>query len=133
MTLYTTDYLEYYLTLVAWVVNNGIWSILVASGVFALPFVAIVIQEWLKARSEGADEGNKGVLSSMRIENRVWVAIVVIMFAGIPFIPVDLATIKFDTTRSAQCQVNVPLPNDTGWSNVYTALNDQSALVPVWW
>ena len=81
MTLYTTDYLEYYLTLVAWVVNNGIWSILVASGVFALPFVAIVIQEWLKARSEGADEGNKGVLSSMRIENRVWVAIVVILFA----------------------------------------------------
>src|SRR3546814_18391057 len=77
MTLYTTDYLEYYLTLVAWVVNNGIWSILVASGVFALPFVAIVIQEWLKARSEGADEGNQGVLSSMRIENRVWVAIVV--------------------------------------------------------
>ena len=133
MTLYTTDYLEYYLTLVAWVVNNGIWSILVASGVFALPFVVIVIQEWLKARSEGADEGNKGVLSSMRIENRVWVAIVVIMFAGIPFIPVDLATIRFDTTRSAQCQVSVPLPNDTGWSNVYTALNDQSALVPVWW
>ena len=26
MTLYTTDYLEYYLTLVAWVVNNGIWK-----------------------------------------------------------------------------------------------------------
>ena len=73
MTLYTTDYLEYYLTLVAWIVNNGIWSILVASGVFALPFVAIIIQEWLKARAEGADEGNKGVLSSMRVENRVWV------------------------------------------------------------
>ena len=133
MTLYTTDYLEYYLTLVAWVVNNGIWNILVASGVFALPFVAIVIQEWLKARSEGADEGNKGVLSSMRIENRVWVAIVVILFAGIPFIPVDLATIEFDTTRSAQCQVSVPLPNDTGWANVYTTLDNQSALVPVWW
>ena len=69
----------------------------------------------------------------MRIENRVWVAIVVIMFAGIPFIPVDLATIRFDTTRSAQCQVNVPLPNDTGWSNAYTTLNNQNALVPVWW
>jgi hypothetical protein len=133
MTLYTTDYLEYYLTLVGWIVNNGIWNILVASGVFALPFVAIVIHEWLRARAEGADEGNKGVLSSMRIENRVWVAIVVIMFAGIPFIPVDLSTIKFDTTRSAQCQVSVPQPADTGWSNVYTTLNHQSALVPVWW
>jgi len=31
MTLYTTDYLEYYLTLVSWVVHNGIWSVLVAS------------------------------------------------------------------------------------------------------
>jgi hypothetical protein len=64
MTLFTTDYLEYYLTLVSWIVNNGIWAVLVSSGVFALPFVAIIVQEWLKARAEGADEGNKGVLSA---------------------------------------------------------------------
>lgn len=32
------------------------------------------------------------MLSSARIENRVFVAIVVIMFAGIPFIDVDLNT-----------------------------------------
>jgi hypothetical protein len=133
MTLYTTDYLEYYLTLVGWLVNNGIWNLLTASGVFALPFVAIVLQEWLRSRAEGADEGNKGVLSSLRIENRVFVAIVVILFAGIPFLPVDLATIRFDTARSAQCQVNVPQPANTGWGTVYTALNEQSAQVPVWW
>lgn len=133
MTLYTTDYLEYYLTLVAWIINNGIWNVLVATGIFALPFLAIVVQEWLKARAEGADEGNKGVLSSMRIENRVWVAIVVIMFAGIPFIPVDLSTIQFDRTRSTQCQVNVPLPSETNWSASFTTLNNQSAYVPVWW
>ena len=133
MTLYTTDYLEYYLTLVAWIINNGIWNVLVASGIFALPFFAIVVQEWLKARAEGADEGNKGVLSSMRIENRVWVAIVVILFAGIPFIPVDLSTIQFDRTRSTQCQVNVPLPSETNWSASFTTINNQSAHVPVWW
>ena len=133
MTLYTTDYLEYYLTLVGWIVNNGIWNVLVASGVFALPFLAIVLQEWLKARTEGAEEGNKGVLSSLRIENRVFVAIVVIMFAGIPFIPVNLSTIQFDQTRSTQCQVNVPVPSNTGWATSFTTLNNQSALVPVWW
>jgi hypothetical protein len=133
MTIYTTDYLEYYLTLVAWIINNGIWNVLVASGIFALPFFAIVVQEWLKARAEGADEGNKGVLSSMRIENRVWVAIVVILFAGIPFIPVDLSTIQFDRTRSTQCQVNVPLPSETNWSASFTTINNQSAHVPVWW
>lgn len=133
MTLYTTDYLEYYLTLVGWIVHNGIWNVLLATGAFALPFLAIVVQEWLKARSEGADEGNKGVLSAMRIENRVWVAIVVILFAGIPFIPVDLSTLEFDRTRSEQCQVNVPVPSETNWSAAFTTLNDQSAYVPVWW
>ncbi|MEV1220253.1 conjugal transfer protein TraG N-terminal domain-containing protein [Pseudomonas aeruginosa] len=133
MTLFTTDYLEYYLTLVSWVVHNGIWSVLVASGMFAIPFLAIVIQEWLKARAEGADEGNKGVLSSARIENRVFVAIVVIMFAGIPFIDVDFNTIKYDRSRSTQCQVNVPEPTDTGWSQSFSTINNQSAKVPVWW
>lgn len=133
MTFFTTDYLDYYLTLVGWIVHNGIWSMLISSGVFAIPFIAIIIQEWLKARTEGADEGNKGVLSSMRIENRIWVAIVVVMFAGIPFIDVDLDTIKYDQARSSQCQVNVPDPSETGWSQSFSTLNNQSAKVPVWW
>jgi TraG-like protein, N-terminal region len=133
VTLFTTDYFEYYLTLVGWIINNGIWTILVASGVIALPFLAIVIQEWLRSRATGAAEGKKGLLSSLRIENRVWVAIVIILFAGIPFIRVDLQTIQFDQTRSKQCQVNAPLPSQTGWQPAFTTLNDQSALVPVWW
>lgn len=133
MTLYTDDYLEYYLTLVAWIVNNGIWELLITSGVIALPFFAIVLQEWLRARTEGADEGNKGVLSTLRVENRVWVAIVVVMFAGIPFIPVDLSTLAYDNSRSAQCQIKVATPQETRWSNAFTVLNNQSAYVPVWW
>ncbi len=133
MTLYTTDYLEYYLTLVGWVISNGIWAVLEASGVFALPCLAIVVSEWLRVRGEGADEGNKGVLSSLRIENRLWVALMVILFAGIPVIPVDLSTLRFDQSRSSQCQVNVAEPAETGWSSAFTTLNNQSAQVPVWW
>lgn len=133
MTLYTSDYLEYYLTLVAWIVYGGIWAMLDACGAFGLAFLVIVLQEWLRARGEGADEGNKGALSAVRIENRVWMAIVTILFAGIPYIPITLNTIQFDTSRSTQCQVNIPLPANTGWSNAYTTLNNQTALVPVWW
>ncbi|MGH8289618.1 MAG: conjugal transfer protein TraG N-terminal domain-containing protein [Steroidobacteraceae bacterium] len=133
MTLYTSDYFSYYLTLVGWIINDGIWNILVASGVIALPFIAIVLQEWLRARAEGADEGNKGVLSAIRIENRVWVALVVILFAGMPMIPISLSTIHFDTTRSTQCQVNIPQPSQTGWQPAFTTLNNQTALVPTWW
>lgn len=133
MTLYTNDYLEYYLTLIGWVVHNGIWNTLVATSLIAVPFLAIVIQEWLRARGEGADEGNKGMLSAARIENRVWVAVVLVMFAGIPVIDVSFDTIKFDTSRSKQCQVKVPLPQDTGWSQSFTTVNHQSAKVPLWW
>jgi len=53
------------------------------------------------------------------------------MFAGIPFIPVDLATIRFDTTRSAQCQVSVPPAQRHGLVQRLHGANDQSALVPV--
>jgi len=133
MSLYTSDYLEYYLTLVAWIIYGGLWATLDACGGFALAFLVIVLQEWLRVRGEGADDGNKGALSAVRIENRVWVALAVILFAGIPYIPVSLNTITFDTSRSTQCQINVPLPAETGWSNTFTTLNNQSALVPVWW
>src|SRR5450830_361105 len=133
MTLYTNDYLEYYLTLVGWLVGNGIWDVLMDSGLFALPFFAILLQEWLKARDEGADEGNKGLLAATRIENRLWLATAVIMFAGVPFIELNLTTLQFDDSRSQQCQYQVPMPEDTGWGRSFTSLNNQSARVPVWW
>ncbi|NVZ67480.1 conjugal transfer protein TraG, partial [Pseudomonas gingeri] len=53
MTLYTNDYLEYYLTLVGWLVSNGIWNVLMDSGFFALPFLVIILQEWFNAREDG--------------------------------------------------------------------------------
>lgn len=59
MTLFTTDYLEFYLTLLSWVIHNGIWAVLVSTGVFAIPFVAIIIQEWLKARAEAPMKATK--------------------------------------------------------------------------
>ena len=133
MTLYTNDYLEYYLTLVGWLISNGIWDVLMDSGMFALPIFAILLQEWLKARGEGADEGNKGLLACTRIESRLWMATAVIMFAGMPFIHLDLSTMQFDDSRSQQCQYQVPAPEDTGWGRSFTSLNNQSAQVPVWW
>ena len=69
----------------------------------------------------------------MRIEQRIWIAILIIMFAGVPFIRVDLSTIEYDRTRSLQCQVTAPLPAETGWNPVFTSLNNQSAQVPIWW
>jgi hypothetical protein len=139
MTLYTTDYLEYFLTLVSWIVSNGIWATLADTGLFAVPFFVIVAQEWLRARAEGADEGNKGMLSAYRIETRVWVAVIVLIFAALPLITVDFSTIQFSTERSMQCQAFVPegegtkQPEDTAYGASFSTLNGQSAKMPVWW
>ncbi|MGY2237096.1 conjugal transfer protein TraG N-terminal domain-containing protein [Pseudomonas gingeri] len=132
MTLYANDYLEYYLTLVGWLVGNGIWEVLTDSGLFALPFMVIVLQEWFKGREKGPD-GNSVLAASASIETRLWLATAVIMFAGIPFIHLDLGTLQFDQSRSEQCQVLQPIPQDTGWGRSFTTLNGQTALVPVWW
>ncbi|MBB3105348.1 conjugal transfer protein TraG N-terminal domain-containing protein [Azomonas macrocytogenes] len=135
-TLYTTDYLEYYLTLIGWVISNGIWDTLADTGLFAVPFFVMILQEWLRARAEGADERNKGALSMLRVENRVWVAVTVILFAVMPLISIDVSTIDYDTSRSIQCQAYVPAvvkPEETGWGLSFTEINGQSAKVPVWW
>lgn len=133
MTLMTNDYLEYYLTLVGWVINNGIWAIITDTGLFALPFLIIVIREWLKVRQEGADEGNKGALSIARIETHIYVGYFVVMFCGIPAMSIGLDTLTFDQSRATQCQVMVPNPSETGWGATFSSIAGQSARVPVWW
>lgn len=55
----TNSYLEYFLTLLGWVVNNGLWDAISATGLFALPLLIKLLALWLQARSQGADEGNK--------------------------------------------------------------------------
>lgn len=133
MLMSTNSYLEFYLTLLSWIINNGIWSVLVDSGLFAAPFAAIIIQEWLSARQQGADEGNKGLLSVARIENRLWLAYVVLMFACTPILPVNLAALRFDEQSSQRCGVNLPQPADTAWGATFNTIGEQSANVPIWW
>ena len=103
---------------------------------------AILIQARLSNNSFGsipttsvheAYPGHHLQLDAARRHPSLVAAIVVVMFAGIPFIDVDLNTIQYDSSRSAQCQVSVPQPTDTGWSQSFSTINNQSAKVPVWW
>jgi len=133
VTLYTNDYLEYYLTLVGWLINNGIWEMVQDTGLFAAPFSIIVAREWLKVRGEGADEGNKGVLSLARIETSIYVGYVVVALCGVPAVNVSFDTLQFDQARAQQCQYNLPAPGDTGWNTAFSSLAGKSAQMPVWW
>lgn len=133
MFMSTNSYLEFYLSLLAWIINNGIWNILSDTGLFAAPFAAIILQEWLSARQQGADEGNKGLLSVPRIENRLWLAYIVLLFGCMPIFPLNLASMAFDDAASQRCGVSVTTPAETAWAATFNTIGEQSANVPVWW
>ncbi len=55
----TNNYLEYFLTLLGWLVNNGLWDLLIGTGLFALPLAFKVIGIWLKVREEGRTKATR--------------------------------------------------------------------------
>lgn len=130
----TNSYLEYFLTLLAWVVNNGLWSVLTSTGLFALPLVFKVLGIWLKVREEGEDEGNKGSLAIVRIENALYGTFVVILFCCVPLMEVSVSTLQFDTSRTKTCGTWTPVkPAESGYSGVVSSLDNQTAKIPLWW
>ncbi|WP_437884537.1 conjugal transfer protein TraG N-terminal domain-containing protein [Pseudomonas sp. LRF_L74] len=133
MIMSTSSYLEYYLTLLGWIINNGIWYALTDTGLFAAPLAAIILQEWLSARQQGADEGNKGLLSIPRVENRMWVAYVVMLFACQPLFPMSLTDMKLDESVTKRCGVTTAAPSETAWNATFNTIGEQSASVPAWW
>ncbi|HIG5943151.1 TPA: conjugal transfer protein TraG N-terminal domain-containing protein [Klebsiella pneumoniae] len=127
------SYLEYFLILLGWILNNAIWKTLLSTGLFALPIAGKVVATWLRTREEGDDEGNKGTLALVRIEHVIYVAFVVLMFCVTPVVNVDVNTIKFNKERSAQCGVNIPLPQKSGYATLINDFDGKTAMVPVWW
>ncbi|WP_261677205.1 hypothetical protein, partial [Staphylococcus equorum] len=76
-TFTVNEYMEGTMLTLGWIINNGIWEAMTTTGIAVVPFIALVAGEWFKARQEGDDEGNKGVLSLNRIESRLYVMLLV--------------------------------------------------------
>jgi len=130
----TNSYLEYFLTLLGWLINNGLWNILISTGLFAAPLAFKIIGIWLRVREEGEDEGNKGLLSLPRIENALYGAFFVILTCCVPLMQVSLSTLNFDKTRARTCGTWTPkAPDATGYDGIISSLGDETAAAPVWW
>ncbi|HGP2816164.1 TPA: conjugal transfer protein TraG N-terminal domain-containing protein [Salmonella enterica] len=125
--------LEYILVFFGWLLNNAMWDILSGTGLYLLPLVFKGIGIWLKTREEGFDEGNKGLLSLPRLENSIYVSFLVICFCCTPMFPVDISTMKYDSSRNKQCNIPVASPQDSGYNAVLIDFQGKTANVPVWW
>ncbi|MBC8947293.1 conjugal transfer protein TraG N-terminal domain-containing protein [Xenorhabdus indica] len=130
----TNSYLEYFLTLLGWVVNNGLWHILIATGLFTLPLVIKVITIWLKVREYGEEDGNGGLQSLARTENTLYCAFFVMVVCCVPLVNVSLTTLQYDPSRAKSCGTWTPkAPESSGYAPVMSSLNNQTAAVPLWW
>ncbi|MEQ1976995.1 conjugal transfer protein TraG N-terminal domain-containing protein [Xenorhabdus sp. SGI240] len=130
----TNSYLEYFLTLLGWVVNNGLWQILIATGLFTTPLVIKVIAVWLKVRECGEEEGRGGLQSLARIENTLYSAFFVMVVCCVPLVNVSLTTLQYDPSRAKSCGIWTPkAPDKSGYAPVIASLNNQTAAVPLWW
>lgn len=47
----TNSYLEFYLTLLGWIINNGLWNVLLDTGLFAAPLGTIIRTACWSSRS----------------------------------------------------------------------------------
>ncbi|EBZ5775298.1 conjugal transfer protein TraG, partial [Salmonella enterica subsp. enterica serovar Redlands] len=52
----THSYLEYVLTILGWLINNGIWNTITATGLFTLPLLFRLFSLWLKAREQSSNK-----------------------------------------------------------------------------
>ncbi|MBV6540735.1 conjugal transfer protein TraG N-terminal domain-containing protein [Ursidibacter maritimus] len=133
ISLTVDTYFEFFLTLSAWVIHNELWDLLTHTGVFALPFLFNIASLFLKVREEGDDEGNKGRLLATRIENSIYLSLLVIIFTCLPVFKVSYSTLQLNTERMKECGVSVYKPQDTTIAGISSELSGKNAVLPIWW
>ncbi|WP_249978042.1 conjugal transfer protein TraG N-terminal domain-containing protein [Vreelandella olivaria] len=126
------DYFSNALVVLGWIINNAIWSVMNSTGIAAVPFIAMIASEWYRARQEGDDEGNKGVLSINRIETRLYAMALVFLFTCQPILQVNLNTVDVDVNRSEECGTRQFARGE--WSgSTLTGIEGTVPRIPVWW
>lgn len=134
MVNFTVDsYFEYFTTLLGWILSNAMWELITQTGLVFLPFLGYVISFILKAREQGADEGNKGELFFTWLEQKVYVAILVLIFTCIPVFGMSLNTLQFNVERAKECGHTIVKPSETPLATISTELDGRTAEMPLWW
>lgn len=126
------DFFSNALLMLGWLIQNALWDVFTQTGLAAIPFIALIVSEWYRARQEGDDEGNKGVLSVNRIETRLYAMALVFLFTCQPILTMQLTTVDSDLQRSQQCGTRQISAGQWGESTL-NSLDGKVPSIPVWW
>ena len=126
------SYFDNALLAMGWVVQNAIWDVMAQTGLAIVPFIALIVSEWYRARQEGDDEGNKGVLRINRIETRFYAMALVVLFTCQPLFNLQLTTADIDEARASECGTAQASTGEWGESTT-TLLDGAIPQIPAWW
>lgn len=126
------SYFDNALLALGWVIQNAVWDVMTQTGLAIIPFIALIVSEWYRAKQEGDDEGNKGVLSLNRIETRLYAMALVVIFTCQPLFNVQLSTADIDTARASECGTAQAASGEWGESTT-TMLGGAIPQIPAWW
>lgn len=129
--------LEIWTTAIGWTWYNILWDIVTATGIVFIPFVAMLVTAWRDAYVAGGEQG-AAARCVREMESKVYMALLVIIFAGLPcpLTPVSPATTQYTPTATV-ADPNPPTADGSNsgdtFGQSFGALKNQSADVPFWW
>ncbi|HCD57208.1 MAG TPA: hypothetical protein DEQ90_17415, partial [Halieaceae bacterium] len=127
------SYFEFVTTLFSWILYQGIWAVLVDSGIVFIPIIAMVLGNCLDSHKGGDDEGSAAIQSLKKIEADFIAMLGVLIFAGIPLLEVRLADMEYNkpALRCTEAAETIP-GTDTGttYDTTLAAMGDQTGSIP---
>ena len=133
------SYIELFTTLYGWLLYNVIWDVMVETGLVFLPFLGIILDNFIEAFRQ--DEGEDSVSDSLRnLEVDLVIAFLVVMVAGNPFWALNASEVEFTPGPPLDLSATQEHPtinaNDTAqqtYGSVAFIGHPTSVNIPVWW
>lgn len=90
------SFFDYVTLSLGWSINNGLWNIISMSGIFILPYIFKMISIIIDVRDKGALKGEHADIIVTRLEQYIYISIVVIFFVCYPSISLDIRVLHYE-------------------------------------
>lgn len=140
------SFFDYVTLSLGWLINNGLWNVIATSGIFILPFIFKIVSIFLKVREQGAFEGNHAPMILSRLEDYIYVSMVVIFFACYPSLPLDVRVLHYESDgytsmisdgkivkQASSCSYAEISPSDSKLAQAKVMIGGTEVYVPIWW
>ena len=130
------SYFEFVTTLFGWILYQGIWAVLVDTGIVFIPIIAMVLGHVLESHKGGDDEGSAAIQSLKKIEADFIAMLGVLIFAAIPMLDVELTDMEYHkpALRCTDSPETIPgTTTGTTYDATLATMADQTGSIPLWW